>query len=196
MIKKALICVSLAAVMLTGCAGDYVPNNPVFGEGEEYTLGELSFRTEHQVTEYSAYELWVADGDYIIKMTYSPLQHNETDVYEDVEHIIQSRETLWDTLVQSFPEATRSTETQRRSARIDGYDADAIMYYVQTDMPQGAEYYDFQQFFESAKITTDKYSYTITYIGYTEEDTKLDMQYLKERAQNIYYGIEINPNAG
>lgn len=196
MIKKALICVSLAAVMLTGCAGDYVPNNPVFGEGEEYTLGELSFRTEHQVTEYSAYELWVADGDYIIKVTYSPLQHNETDVYEDVEHIIQSRETLWDTLVQSFPEATRSTETQRRSARIDGYDADAIMYYVQTDMPQGAEYYDFQQFFESAKITTDKYSYTITYIGYTEEDTKLDMQYLKERAQNIYYGIEINPNVG
>ncbi len=196
MIKKALICVPLAAVMLTGCAGDYVPDNPVFGAGEEYTLGELSFRTEHQVTEYSAYELWVEDGDYVIKMTYSPLQQNETDVYEDVKHIIESREALWDALVQSTPEATCSTETQRKSARIDGYNADAVMYFIQTNMPQGYEYYDFQQFFESAKITTDKYSYTITYVGYTEEDIKLDMQYLKERAQNIYYGIEINPDVG
>lgn len=182
--------------MLTGCAGDYVPDNPVFGAGEEYTLGELLFRTEHQVTEYSAYELWVEDGDYVIKMTYSPLQQNETDVYEDVKHIIESREALWDALVQSTPEATRSTETQHKSARIDGYNADAVMYFIQTNMPQGYEYYDFQQFFESAKITTDKYSYTITYVGYTEEDIKLDMQYLKERAQNIYYGIEINPDVG
>ncbi len=29
-----------------------------------------------------------------------------------------------------------------------------------------------------------------------EQDIKLDMEYLKERAQNIYYGIEINPDAG
>lgn len=55
-------------------------------------------------------------GDYIITMIYSPLQQNETDVYEDVEHIIQSRETLWEMLVQSFPEAARSTETWSRSA--------------------------------------------------------------------------------
>lgn len=191
--KKALILVLATIVMLTGCNGDAPPENPVFGQGKEYTLGELSFKTENDVIELSIYEFWVIDGEYIIKMTCNPLLENETNICEDVKHIISAQNELWNTLSQSTPDADCNRDMQRKTTEIDGYKADAIMFYTQIIMPEGWEYYNFQQFLESAKITTEKYSYTITYIGYTEEDTVLDMEYLKERARNIYYGIEINP---
>lgn len=191
--KKLLILLLAAIAMLTGCNGDAPPENPVFGQGKEYTLGELSFKTENEVDDFSMYEIQVIDGEYIIKITCWPLQENEPDIYEDVKHIISMHNDLWNTLSQANPDAERNTDMQRKTAEIDGYKADAIMFYSQIIMPEGWEYYNFQQFLESAKITTEKYSYTITYIGYTEEDTVLDMEYLKERARNIYYGIEITP---
>lgn len=186
--KKAFYGLLAAVTLLTGCS-DPAPEDPVFGEGTEYRLLELSFKTDNDVQWYGANEIRIADGDHgYMTITYSEIEEEVSLPMEDISHIAELQNSLQEAYAYN-EDAKCTSEHTEGTAEIDGISVDTALCYLNIALPEDEAH--FRQYVEMAKFSTERFSYTISYAGYV--DNGLSFNEHKERAKNIYHGIEIEP---
>ncbi len=186
--KKCLFGLLAAIMLLTGCS-DSAPENPVFGEGTEYRLLELSFKTDSEVQWYGANEIRIADGDYgYMTITYTETEEEISSPMEDISHIAELQNSLQEAYAYN-EDAECTSEQSEGKAKIDSLSVDTALCYLNIALPDDEDH--FRQYVEMAKFSTERFTYTISYAGYVDNGLSLDEH--KERAKNIYHGIEIEP---
>ena len=186
--KKCWFVLLATITLMTGCS-DSAPEDPVFGEGTEYRLLELSFKTDSVVEWTGSNEITVTDGDFgYITITYTEIEEEVSSPMEDISHIAELQNSLQE--AYAYNEEAKCTSEQTESkAKIDGLSVDTALCYLNIALPDDEDH--FRQYVEMAKFSTERFSYTISYAGYV--DNGLSFNEHKERAKNIYYGIEIEP---
>ena len=186
--KKCWLVLLAAIALLTGCS-NYAPEDPVFGEGTEYRLLELSFKTDSEVQWYGANEIRIADGDYgYMTITYTEIEEEISSPMEDISHIAELQNSLQEAYAYNEDAECTSKQTEGK-AKIDGLSVDTALCYLNIALPDDEDH--FRQYVEMAKFSSERFSYTISYAGYV--DNGLSFNEHKERAKNIYHGIEIEP---
>lgn len=186
--KKTWFGLLAAVMLLTGCS-DSAPEDPVFGEGAEYRLLELSFKTDSDVQWYGANEIRITDGDYgYMTITYTETEDDISSPMEDISHIAELQNSLQDAYAYNEDAKCTSEQTEGKS-KIDGLSVDTALCYLNISLPDDEDH--FRQYVEMAKLSTERFTYTISYAGYV--DNGLSFKEHKERAKNIYHGIEIEP---
>lgn len=186
--KKALFGLLAAVALLTGC-GNSSPEYPVFGEGTEYRLLELSFKTDSEVQWYGANEIRIADGDFgYMTITYTEIEEDVSSPMDDISHIAELQNSLQEAYMYN-EDAELTSEQNEGTAKIDGLSVDTALCYLNISLPDDEDH--FRQYVEMAKFSTERFSYSISYAGYV--DNGLSFNEHKERAKNIYHGIEIEP---
>ncbi len=186
--KKCWLILLATITLLTGCS-DPAPEDPVFGEGTEYRLLELSFKTDSEVQWYGANEIRIADGDCgYMTITYTEIDEEITSPMEAISHIAELQNSLQEAYAYN-EDAECTSEQSEGKAKIDGLSVDTALCYLNIALPDDEDH--FRQYVEMAKFSTERFSYTISYAGYV--DNGLSFNEYKERAKNIYHGIEIEP---
>ena len=186
--KKCWLGMLAAFTLLTGCS-DSAPENPVFGEGTEYRLLELSFKTDSDVQWYGANEIRIEDGDCgYMTITYSEIEEEVSLPMDDISHIAELQNSLQEAYAYN-EDAKCTSEQSEGKAKIDGLSVDTALCYLNIALPEDEAH--FRQYVEMAKFSTERFTYTISYAGYV--DNGLSFNEHKERAKNIYHGIEIEP---
>lgn len=183
---KKFILPMLAALFLTGCAG--VPEDPVFGEGTEYSFMELSFSTDNEVEyDFIDHSVTIKDGENgFIEITYEPVSEELTSAAEDIRHVAESQD--WTHRLMSQDENIKTfVERNEGTAEIDGFSADTAMCCLDIIFPDNESFYS--GYLETAKVSTERFCYSISYCSYM--DHRLPPDEYKERARNIYYGVDI-----
>ncbi len=186
--KKALFVLLAAVSLLTGCSNP-APEDPVFGAGTEYRLLELSFKTDNDVQWYCANEIRIDDGNHgYMTITYTETDEEITSPMEDISHIAELQNSLQEAYAYNEDAECTSEHTEGK-AEIDGVSVDTALCYLNIALPDDEAH--FRQYVEMAKFSTERFSYSISYAGYV--DNGLSFNEYKERAKNIYHGIEIEP---
>lgn len=175
-------------MLLTGCNG--APSDPVFGEGTEYTFMELSFSTASEVEyDYIEKSVTIKDGiNGFIEITYEPFSEDMTTAAEDISDVADLNDMTYQTMSQD--ESIKAfSERNEGTAEIDGFSADTAMCCLDVVFADNESFYS--RYLETAKVSTERFCYSISYCSYM--DNRLPPDEYKERAKNIYYGIDIEP---